>query len=172
MSRTKVVYNPKRALALGRKVFLVLACLAVLVLIAPLAGAQVTSTGTNVTVNFANGLQATFAQVTWINGPTDASGPLSPFHMPSIAKMGNAILSQGSFSPSPNFWEWYDAIQMNTTPRSTISFSFTNQSGNNVTWVLNNAYPARIAGVPAGSQDGAIPVQALEICFENVAVQQ
>ncbi|MFH2127564.1 MAG: phage tail protein [Pseudomonadota bacterium] len=171
MSRADVVLNPRRALALGRHLLLLLACLALLGLAAPLAGAQGTVGGTNVTVTFANGLVGTFEGVSGLPAPSNPSAASNPLGMPSMARMGNALLNQGSFSAGPEFWAWYNQIQMNAVMRSSVQISCTDQSGNNATWVLQNAYPTIIQANPPSSGGDSVQVQALDICFESAAVQ-
>jgi len=153
------------------KALMILACLLGLGLSGPPATAQGTVGGTNVTVSFANGLVGTFEGVSGLPAPANPSAASSPFNMPSIAKMGNALLSQGSFSAGPEFWAWYKQIQMNTVMRSSVRIACTDQSGNNANWVLQNAYPARIQVNSPNSGGDSVQVQVLEICFENAAVQ-
>lgn len=171
MSRAEVVSNSRCALALGRYLLLILACLALLGLAATLARAQGTVGGTNVTVTFANGLAGAFEGVSGLPAPANPSAASNPFNMPSMARMGNALLSQGSFPAGPEFWAWYNQIQMNAVMRSSVRISCTDQSGNNATWVLQNAYPIRIQADSPSSGADSVQVQALDICFENAAVQ-
>ena len=166
------VYNTKPAMALGRYLLLALACLAVLGLAAPLAGAQGMVGGTNVTITFANGLVGSFEGVSGLPGPADPSAASNPFNMPSIAKMGNAVLSQGSFPASQAFWAWHAQIEMNTVMRSSVQIVFTDQSGNNLTCVLQNAYPTKIQASALNSGGDSVQVQELEISFESVTAQQ
>lgn len=151
---------------------LILGCLALLGSAAPPAGAQTTSSGSNVTITFPGNVVGNFAGVTWLNGPYGGSGPSAPFQMPNIAKMGSAVLAQGSFAGNPAFWDFYSAITMNTVARSTVTVSFTDQSGNNVTWVLNNAWPSKIQAVGPRSGDGVVQVGQLAVSFDSLMVQE
>ncbi len=154
----------------------ILLCLMVLALLAAPAGAQGPATLSNVTVSFGNGLRATFASATapqgMGGGPSTSyrQGPAGGIQMPAIAKDGNLTLTQGSFPGSSQFWQWHDQILMNTIARATIVVSGIGPRGNPVNWVLQNAWPIRIAG--AAQDGGSVWVDCLEISYEQAGVQE
>lgn len=156
----------KRGLA-GRlaRLLPILACLA---LLAPAASAwaQEACGGTNVTVTFPGNLTGSFAGVSLSTCPGGPGGYRSPLRMPPLARLGNALLSQGSFPAGQAFWQFNEAIRMNTIARGQVTVACTDGAGNSVTWVLLNACPTRISGVAPGG--GAVRVDQLEITFENM----
>ncbi len=148
---------------------LLLACLALLAP-ATLARAQGAYGGTNVTITFPGNLVGSFAGISLSTGPGGPGGFSSSFQMPPVARMGNATLSQGSFPASQAFWQFQNNIAMNTIARGQVAVAFTDNAGNNVTWVLHNACPVRISGAgPSGG--GTVTVNQMEVSFESVTDQ-
>ena len=70
------------------------------------------------------------------------SGVFAPIKMPGLAKVSSVTLRKGTFANDDNFWQWYEAIQANTSKREDVTIQLLDETGNPVmTWTLRNAWP-------------------------------
>ena len=75
----------------------------------------------------------------------------STIKMPGLTKGGNIILKKGVLEKDNNFFNWYDAIKMNTIKmntikRETVTIQLLDEGGKLImTWRLTNAWPTKIS---------------------------
>ncbi|PKA83073.1 phage tail-like protein [Ulvibacter sp. MAR_2010_11] len=95
----------------------------------------------------------------------------STIKMPGIAKTGNVTLKKGIFVNDNNFWQWYNAIEMNTIKRGTVIIKLMDESGTpTMTWTLSNAWPTKITGTDMKSDANEVAVETLELSHEGLTI--
>ncbi|MEE9361209.1 MAG: phage tail protein [Cellulophaga sp.] len=100
------------------------------------------------------------------------SKQFSTIKMPGIAKTGNVTLKKGVFVQDNNFWDWYNAIKMNTIKRETVTIQLLDEGGNpTMTWTLANAWPTKITGTDLKSDANEVAVETLELAHEGLTIQ-
>ena len=99
------------------------------------------------------------------------SKQFSTIKMPGIAKFGKITLKKGVFIKDNNFWEWYNAIKMNTIKRETVTIQLLDESGKpTVTWTLTNAWPTKISGTDLKSEGNEVAIETLELAHEGITI--
>lgn len=130
-------------------------------------------------VNFGNGLQnVSFQEVSGLETETQVieyrasnSPQFSTIKMPGIAKYGNITMKRGVFVKDNNFWNWQNAIKMNTIKRQTVIIKLLDESGQpTMTWTLNNAWPTKITGTDLKSDGHEVAVDTIEIAHEGLTI--
>ncbi|SNR14680.1 phage tail protein [Tenacibaculum jejuense] len=99
------------------------------------------------------------------------SKTFSTIKMPGLAKFGNVTLKKGIFVKDNNFWNWYNAIKMNTIKRETVVIKLLDESGSpTMTWTLTNAWPTKITGTDLKSEANEVAVETLELAHEGLTI--
>jgi phage tail-like protein len=94
-----------------------------------------------------------------------------PIKMPGLGKVGNVTLRKGIFVNDATFWEWYNAIKLNTIARKTVTISLLDETATpKRTWTLNNAWPTKITGTDLKSEGNEVAVESVEVAFETLVV--
>jgi phage tail-like protein len=96
----------------------------------------------------------------------------STFKMPGLPKIGNVILKKGLFMNDDSFWDWFNAIKMNTIKRETVTIQLMDEKRKpTMTWTLTNAWPIKITGTDLKSDNNEIAVESLELAFEGFTIR-
>lgn len=91
--------------------------------------------------------------------------------MPGIKKSSNITLKKGVFKGDNTFWDWFNAIKMNTIERKTVVISLLDEEGNpTMTWTLNNAWPTKVTGTDLKSDGNEVAVETLEVAHEGITI--
>ena len=99
------------------------------------------------------------------------SKTFSTIKMPGIAKFNNVTLKKGVFVKDNNFWNWYNAIKMNTIKRETVVIKLLDQTGApTMTWTLTNAWPTKITATDLKSEGNEVAVETLELAHEGLTI--
>lgn len=100
------------------------------------------------------------------------SPTFSTIKMPGIIKTSNITLKKGVFVKDNQFWDWYDAIQMNSIKRETITIKLLDEEGNpTMTWTLQNAWPIKISATDLKSDANEVAVETIEIAHEGLTIK-
>ncbi len=100
------------------------------------------------------------------------SKQFSTIKMPGIAKRGNITLKKGIFVSDNRFWEWYDAIKMNTIKRETVTIQLLDEKAKpTMTWTLTNAWPTKITGTDMIADANEVAVETLELSHEGLTIK-
>ncbi|MDR0368501.1 MAG: phage tail protein [Bacteroidales bacterium] len=95
----------------------------------------------------------------------------STIKMPGIKKYGNITLKKGIFKSDNKFWDWFNAIKMNTIERQPVTIKLLDEEGNpTMTWTLTNAWPTKITGTDLKSDGNEVAVETLEIAHEKLEI--
>lgn len=99
------------------------------------------------------------------------SKEFSTIKMPGIKKYGNVTLKKGIFKGDNKFWDWFNAIKMNTIERQTVTIKLLDEGGTpTMTWTLANAWPTKITGTDLKSDGNEVAVETLEIAHEKLEI--
>lgn len=91
--------------------------------------------------------------------------------MPGIKKYGNVTLKKGVFKGDNKFWDWFNAIKMNTINREDVTIKLLDEEGNpTMVWSLKNAWPTKITGTDMKSDGNEVAVETLEIAHEGLTI--
>lgn len=100
-----------------------------------------------------------------------SSPALSGIKMPGIKKFGNIILKKGVFMSDNKFWDWFNAIKMNTIKRVPVTISLLDEAGYpTMVWTLANAWPTKITGTDLKSAGNEVAVESIEIVHEGLSI--
>lgn len=130
------------------------------------------------TIDFGDGVPVAFQEVTGLDTEPQPieyragnSAIFAPIKMPGLGKVGNVTMRKGVYRNDPAFWDWYNAIAMNTIQRRTVTVSLLDEMGAAaMTWTLNNAWPTRITGTDLKSEGNEVAVESLELAFETMVI--
>lgn len=96
----------------------------------------------------------------------------STVKMPGIVKSRNVTLKRGIFFNDSAFWNWYEAIKMNTIQRETVTIQLLDETNSPVmTWTLNNAWPAKISTTDIMGDANELAVETLELNHEGLTIK-
>lgn len=99
------------------------------------------------------------------------SKEFSTIKMPGIKKSGNVTLKRGVFKGDNTFWDWFNAIKMNTIERKEVVISLLDQEGApTMVWTLKNAWPTKITGTDLKSDGNEVAVETLEVAHEGITI--
>ncbi|MCC8143662.1 MAG: phage tail protein [Tannerellaceae bacterium] len=99
------------------------------------------------------------------------SPEFSTIKMPGIKKYGNVTLKKGVFKGDNKFWDWFNAIKMNTINREDVTIKLLDEEGNpTMVWSLKNAWPTKITGTDMKSDGNEVAVETLEIAHEGLTI--
>ncbi|PHR15100.1 MAG: phage tail protein [Aequorivita sp.] len=100
------------------------------------------------------------------------SKQFSTIKMPGTTKSGNVTLKKGIFVNDNNFWNWYDAIKMNTIKRETVTIQLLDETGSPaMTWTLNNAWPTKMTTTDMKAEANEVAVETLELSHEGLTIK-
>ena len=96
----------------------------------------------------------------------------STIKMPGLTKGGNIILKKGVLVKDNNFFNWYDAIKMNTIKRETVTIQLLDEGGKLImTWRLTNAWPTKISSPDLKSDANEVTIETLELAHEGLTTE-
>ena len=96
----------------------------------------------------------------------------STIKMPEISKTGTVTLKKGVFVNNTIFWDWYNALKMNTLKRETYTIHLLDETLKpTMTWELSNALPVKITGTDMKSDNNEIAIETLELVYEAIIVR-
>jgi phage tail-like protein len=99
------------------------------------------------------------------------SKAFSVVKMPGIKKYGNITMKKGVFKADKKFWDWFNAIKMNTIKRIPVTISLLDEGGaSTMVWTLTNAWPTKITGTDLKSEGNEVAVETIEIAHEGIAI--
>lgn len=99
------------------------------------------------------------------------SKQFSTVKMPGIQKSSNVTMKKGIYKSDNKFWDWFNAIQMNTIKRETVVISLLDETGSDtMIWTLNNCWPTKITGTDLKSDGNEVAVETIEIVHEGLTI--
>ena len=124
------------------------------------------------------GQEAFFQEVTGLNAETQQieyrsgnSKVFSTVKMPGLKKFGNVTLKKGIFKDANSFWDLYNKVVKSTFERATVVISLLDESNAvAMSWILANAFPAKITVSDMKSGNGPVIVETIELAYEGFAI--
>jgi len=99
------------------------------------------------------------------------SPAFSVIKMPGIKKYGNVTMKKGVFKSDNKFWDWFNAIKMNTIKRKPVIISLLDEAGKpTMVWTLANAFPTKITGTDLKAEGNEVAVESIEIAHEGLTI--
>ena len=119
-----------------------------------------------------------FQEVTGLNSETQVieyragdSKVFSTVKMPGIKKYGNVTLKKGIFKDDKALWDMYNLVTMNTFERKNITISLLDEASSvAMSWVLTNAFPAKMTVTDMKSDDNSAAVETMELAHEGLNI--
>jgi phage tail-like protein len=95
----------------------------------------------------------------------------SVIKMPGMKKFGNITMKKGVFKGDNKFWDWLNAIKMNTIKRVPVTISLLDEAGNDtMVWTLTNAWPTKISSTDLKSEGNEVAIESIEIVHEGLTI--
>lgn len=95
----------------------------------------------------------------------------SVIKMPGMKKYGNITMKKGVFKGDNKFWDWLNQIKLNTIKRVPVTISLLDEEGKaTMVWVLNNAWPTKIASTDLKSEGNEVAIESIEIVHEGLTI--
>ena len=95
----------------------------------------------------------------------------STMKMPGIKKYTDVTMKKGIFKAGSEFWDWFNAIKMNTIKRKTVTISLLDENGQpTMVWILANAWPTKISGTDVKSVGAEVAVETIVISHEGLTL--
>ena len=89
--------------------------------------------------------------------------------LPGRGKQGRVTLKKGLIHGVGRFRDWYDRIKMSTVSRKPMTIRLVDAGGATaVTWTLDRAWPARIAGTSLDGEDEEPVIDELVVVHEGL----
>ena len=99
------------------------------------------------------------------------SPEFSTIKMPGIKKFGDVTLKKGVFKGDNKFWDWINAIKMNTIERHPVTIKLLDETGKpTMTWTLKHAWPSKITGTDLKSTGTEVAIETLVITHEGLTI--
>ena len=91
--------------------------------------------------------------------------------MPGMKKYSNIVLKRGIFAGDNEFFDWFNAINLNQVERRDISISLLNENHEPVMiWRVKNAFPVKIEGPNLKATGNDVAIETLEVAHEGLAI--
>jgi phage tail-like protein len=127
-------------------------------------------------VEFGDGNEAKFQEVTGLDTEAQPiefrhgnSPVFAPIKMPGLRKVGDVTLRRGVVAVDTDFWNWINAIKMNTVKRRTVVIKLLDETGTpKMVWTLNNAWVTKITDTDLKAEGNDIAIETLELAHEGI----
>lgn len=92
--------------------------------------------------------------------------------MSGLKKYSDITIKKGVFVDDKQYYEWLNAVQMNTPERKDVTISLLDEEHAPVmTWKLLNAWPKKIASPDMKSDSSEVAIETIEIAHEGLTIE-
>lgn len=99
------------------------------------------------------------------------SPSFSAIKMPGLKKYSDVTMKKGVFKSDNRFWDWFNAIKMNTVKRVPVTISLLDEEGKPVmVWTLTNAWPTKITGTDLKSTGDEVAIETIVVTHEGLTI--
>lgn len=92
--------------------------------------------------------------------------------MSGLRKSSDVTIKKGIFADDKDYYEWFNAVAMNTPERKDVTISLLDEEHSPVmTWKLINAWPKKIASPDMKSDSSEVAIESIEIAHEGVTIE-
>jgi phage tail-like protein len=125
--------------------------------------------GARIAVTEVTGLDIELAVVEHRDG-SDPTG--SPRKMPGLRKFGNIVLKRGLIVGDNEFFQWFNAVQMNRPERRDVVINLLDEQHQPiVSWRVRNAFPCKYSGPHLKAGGSEIAFETLELAHEGLTIE-
>lgn len=130
---------------------------------------QVEWGGTKIGFTEVSGLDVESEVVEYRDG---ASREYSKLKMPGMQKYSNITLKRGTFKSDNEYFNWWNAVQLNTIERRDITISLLNEEHEPVvTWKVKNAWPTKVQSTDLKADGNEVAIESMELVHEGLSIQ-
>jgi phage tail-like protein len=91
--------------------------------------------------------------------------------MPGIKNYSNITMKKGVFKADNKFWDWFNAIKMNTVKRTPMTIRLLDEAGGPMmVWTIASAWPAKVTGTDMKATGNEVAVEMIEIAHEGLTI--
>lgn len=91
--------------------------------------------------------------------------------MPGLRTYTDVTLKRGVFRSDSTFWDWFNAVRMNTIKRVPVTISLLDEAGKpTMVWTLANAWPTKITGTDVKATGGEVAVETIVLAHEGLTI--
>ena len=95
----------------------------------------------------------------------------SAIKMPGLKKYSDVTMKKGVFKSDTKFWDWFNAIKMNTVKRMPVTISLLDEAGKpEMVWTLTNAWPTKITATDLKSTGDEVAIETIVIAHEGLTI--
>lgn len=95
----------------------------------------------------------------------------SAMKMPGLKKYSDVTMKKGVFKSDTKFWDWFNAIKMNTVKRMPVTISLLDEAGKpEMVWTLTNAWPTKITATDLKSTGDEVAIETIVIAHEGLTI--
>jgi phage tail-like protein len=99
------------------------------------------------------------------------SPQFSTVKMPGLKKFSDVTLKKGVFKSDHRFWDWFNAVKMNTAVRKPVTIRLLDEAGASaMVWTLLNAFPNKISGTDLKAEGNEVAVESIVISHEGLSI--
>ena len=92
--------------------------------------------------------------------------------MSGLRKSSDVTVKKGIFADDQEFYEWFNAVQMNTPERKDVTISLLDEEHSPVmTWKLLNAWPNKIDSPDMKSDTSEVAIESITIAHEGLTIE-
>ena len=125
--------------------------------------------GTIINCSEVTGLDIELDVIEYRNGNSPA---YSTQKMSGLRKSSDVTIKKGIFKSDKQFYEWFNAVSMNSPERKDVTISLLDQDSAAVmTWKLNSAWPKKISSPDLKSDSSEVAVEQIEITHEGLTIE-
>lgn len=126
--------------------------------------------GTIINCSEVSGLDIEVDVIEYRNG--NAPAPYTKQKMSGLRKSSDVSVKKGIFASDKQFYEWFNAVQMNTPVRKDVTISLLDETNSPVmTWKLLNAWPKKIASPNLKSDSSEVAIESIDISHEGLSIE-
>lgn len=101
-----------------------------------------------------------------------ASAEYTKVKMPGMKKYSNITLKRGTFKDDNEFFEWWNAAELNDIERRDITISLLNGKHQAmVTWSVKNAWPLKVDPGDLKADGNEVAIETIELAHEGITIQ-
>jgi len=127
-------------------------------------------------VDIGNETDLAFQEVSGLDFETEVieyrhgnSPGFSTIKMPGLMKYGDVTLKKGVFATDNKFYDWINAISLNTYERLTVVIRLMDENkAARMTWTLTNAFPQKVTPTDMNSQSSEAGIETLVLTHEGI----
>ncbi|MEO8296327.1 MAG: phage tail protein [Burkholderiales bacterium] len=91
--------------------------------------------------------------------------------MPGLKKYGDVTLKKGVFKSDHQFWDWFNAVKMNTVQRKPVTIRLLDEQGRpTMVWTLANAWPTKVTGTDLKATGNEVAVETIVLAHEGLSI--